>query len=189
MKSRRNLRHGREGFTLVELLVVIGIIGLLAGLLMPAYNNAMLKARSTKCASNLRSLGVAVMQAATDNNNQYPEIDQAATDPYPAGSNAQDLYDTLSPYGITPADLQCPVDMSSNPSAYVQYAAPGQYGGSSYEWDPAFDDESTTTPILYVTPTTAIPVNSSRVHLLYDFNPIHRGRNNVLFGDGHVRAH
>jgi prepilin-type N-terminal cleavage/methylation domain-containing protein/prepilin-type processing-associated H-X9-DG protein len=184
----RQVPH-RRAFTLIELLVVIAIIALLIGLVQPAYTRAILSARSAKCASNLRCLGVAVMQAATDNDNQYPEIAQAATNPYPTGSNAKDLYDTLSPYGITPDVLQCPVDMSSSPSAYTQYAMPGQYGGSSYEWNPAFDDEVTVTPILYWSPTVQIPVNSSRVHLLYDFNPIHNGRPNYLYGDGHVRAH
>jgi prepilin-type N-terminal cleavage/methylation domain-containing protein/prepilin-type processing-associated H-X9-DG protein len=175
-------RRRRLAFTLVELLVVIAIIGLLAGLAMPAYERAIATARSAKCASNLAAIGVAVTQAATDNNNQYPEISQAATSPYPAGSSAQGLYATLSPYGLTSNDLECPTDLGSSPSAFSQY-------GSSYEWDPAFDDEVTVTPIIYWSPTVQIPVNSSRVHLGYDFNAIHNGRPNTLYGDGHVRSH
>jgi prepilin-type N-terminal cleavage/methylation domain-containing protein/prepilin-type processing-associated H-X9-DG protein len=184
-------RRGQGGFTLIELLVVIAIIALLVGLLQPSYSHAIASARSARCASNLRSLGVAIAQAATDNNGQYPEIAQAATNPYAGipGSTAKDLYDTLSPYGITTATLQCPVDMSTSPSAYTQYALSGPNSGSSYEWNPAFDDEVTVTPILYINANFQIPVNSSRVHLLYDFNPIHNGRSNYLFGDGHVRQH
>jgi prepilin-type N-terminal cleavage/methylation domain-containing protein/prepilin-type processing-associated H-X9-DG protein len=184
-------RRSQHAFTLIELLVVIGIIALLAGLLQPAYSRAILSAKSAKCVANLRSLGVAITQAAADNNNQYPEIAQAAVNPYAgvAGNTAKDLYDTLSPYGITTDTLKCPVDLTSSPSAYTQYAMPGTYGGSSYEWNPAFDDEVTTTPIIYISSTAAIPVNSSRVHLLYDFNAIHNGRPNYLYGDGHVRAH
>jgi prepilin-type N-terminal cleavage/methylation domain-containing protein/prepilin-type processing-associated H-X9-DG protein len=183
MRPRRLARQRCLAFTLVELLVVLAIIALLASLLQPAYTRAILSAKSAKCVGNLRALGLAVNQAATDNNNQYPEIAQAAVNPYPAGSNAKDLYDTLSPYGITSNDLQCPVDISSGAgSAFSKY-------GSSYEWNPAFDDEVTTTPILYATPNVQIPLNSARVHLLYDFNRIHNGRPNYLYGDGHIRAH
>ncbi|MCG3177976.1 MAG: hypothetical protein BIFFINMI_00299 [Phycisphaerae bacterium] len=62
----------RRGFTLIELMVVIGIIALLIGILMPSLGAAREVARSAKCASNLRQLGLAAAMYLKDNNGQFP---------------------------------------------------------------------------------------------------------------------
>ncbi len=180
---RRNLalRRRLDSFTLIELLVVVAIIALLASLATPAFQSAINRARGLRCAGNLRIIGMAAQQAATDNNGRYPEINQAAAPIY-TDASATNLIGALGPYGVTTNTIQCPMDMATHPSSFTTY-------GSSYEWDPVFDSEPVNATAIYITPTVIVPVSSSRVRLAMDFNPVHHNRPNVVYGDGHVAAH
>src|SRR5438046_1953894 len=63
---------GKRAFTLIELLVVIAIIAILAAILFPVFAQARERAKATSCLSNLRQLGLAVMEYTGDWDERYP---------------------------------------------------------------------------------------------------------------------
>ena len=78
MAVRRHKFASSSGFTLVELLVVIGIIAVLIGVLLPALSKARAQASALKCSAQMRQLGLAFQMYAMDNKGYWPPCRLAA---------------------------------------------------------------------------------------------------------------
>ena len=79
MKTHGRRKNAERAFTLVELLIVITIIAILAGLLFPAITAAVETAQSLECRNNLKEISAAVLKYAAENNNVIvPAYDEEA---------------------------------------------------------------------------------------------------------------
>jgi len=141
----RNLGRGyalRAGFTLVELLVVIGIIAVLISLLLPALNKAQEASKKITCLSNLRTFGQATNNYLAENRNQlFPSRYDANPNATPAASSTG-LADILSRY-IPKGNLKqrsiwtCPNAYSDNAVQFPQTYGCNRGVHTKYGYDAA----------------------------------------------------
>jgi prepilin-type N-terminal cleavage/methylation domain-containing protein/prepilin-type processing-associated H-X9-DG protein len=79
----KEIQRKKCGFTLIELLVVIAIIAILAAILFPVFARARENARRTSCLSNLKQMGLGVMQYTQDFDERYPRVSIVTAQPSP----------------------------------------------------------------------------------------------------------
>jgi prepilin-type N-terminal cleavage/methylation domain-containing protein/prepilin-type processing-associated H-X9-DG protein len=119
MKMTQGMPHTtKRGFTLIELLVVIAIIAILASILFPVFARARENARRSSCSSNLKQLGLGILQYTQDYDEKFP--------PYRGGGEGWSF--TIQPYTKSTQVLQCPSESNGPPT---------------YSWDIGYTDYAT----------------------------------------------
>jgi len=115
--------RGKKGFTLIELLVVIAIIAILAAILFPVFAKAREKARQSSCQSNMRQLGLAVLNYAQDWDERFPNSWQTI----PGTDNVNwSWWDTqVSQYVKSEGVFKCPSNSLKRYSAHQPFQKVG----------------------------------------------------------------
>lgn len=167
---------GTSAFTLVELLVVLGVITLLLALLLPALGRARASSFKTRCAAQLNNIGRAFQLYTDDHDGWYPpSVLSPDFNPY----NVPLVSDYLDSYVDGQKDVfGCPAEARLFPKYGLSY---------SYNPEFAFDPEQ---PANKLRQTTSFSLfgSGSQVPLLWDGDNFHGGQlpYNWLFSDGHV---
>jgi len=191
-----------RGFTLVELLVVIGIISILVAVSFPILTIALARARTVQCGGNLHSIGTALLAYAGDHDGDLPEA--GGYIPYDTvdGTTGQNGWtQQIEPYLKTKEVFKCPDSSALKPrnatynyflGAHAAYAANHNRPAAVnlmkvsaasqliLAGDIAFNnfmaDDADKDDY---TQDPAFNGNSGKI-------PIHRGTVNILFVDGHI---
>jgi prepilin-type N-terminal cleavage/methylation domain-containing protein/prepilin-type processing-associated H-X9-DG protein len=122
MRARNSMgrsvqRKRTKGFTLIELLVVIAIIAILAAILFPVFARARENARRASCQSNLKQIGLGLLQYAQDYDEQFASTQYGPTNVnehwYSDNSNVYKWMDAIYPYVKSEQIFDCPSAVSS----------------------------------------------------------------------------
>ncbi|PQV63477.1 hypothetical protein B1R32_11138 [Abditibacterium utsteinense] len=196
----------RKAFTLIELLVVIAIIGILAAILFPVFGRARENARRSSCQSNLKQIGLGILQYTQDYDEKMPVKGYDCKGGGPGQCTI--WYDIVQPYIKSTQLFRCP----SNPVNYLGYGGtfPSNYGCNSTavgngdsDIDPAvgafngynkdgfaiagFSSTSQTIAVAEMT-SVAWGAEIGNGSLNKGFFNGHLSTANYLFVDGHVKA-
>lgn len=183
------------GFTLVELLVVIAVISVLAGLLLPALQSAVGMSRSVQCVSQMKQIGIASSLYADNNENHYPSVYsedgsmfQTKLNP-DLGVNAKFSYfDGRNPV------WWCPSATKTTPS--LHYGLNGHMGDA--RWGRRVNAPPRPSEIFIllemnrnaqVVWSTASPSFSGSTVCAYRISHLGNSSANYLYGDNHIEPH
>ncbi len=118
------------GFTLVELIIVVSILGILAALVIPKFTNASVLAKVASTQDQLRSTRTALLRYQVDHNDTYPDI----TDMWGALTGKSDVDGTLNAAGdYGPYLLSAPENPFTVSAAVVAFGAGTVSDGWEYD--------------------------------------------------------
>ncbi|RYG69050.1 DUF1559 domain-containing protein [bacterium] len=115
----------KSAFTLIELLVVIAIIAILAAILFPVFGRARENARRSSCQSNLKQIGLGIMQYTQDYDESYPSTDMGSG----AGTGRVTWDIVIQPYLKSSQIIVCPSDSAGQK---IDHPVHGRSAGRSY---------------------------------------------------------
>ena len=107
----------RQGFTLVEILIVLAIICVLTGLVLPVFSSVRRNARLSSCASNLHQIAIGLRMYQQD----WDRLPTMRIRPQPSPPS----WLPLKPYLHEEAVLQCPYSEMTQPHQYIYRSGPG----------------------------------------------------------------
>jgi len=124
-----NTKRNSQGFTLIELLVVIAIIGILAAILFPVFARARENARRSSCLSNLKQIGLAMMQYTQDYDERMVSYSLAYSYKTPSGATGSSAQWTwmLQPYVKNVQVFNCPSESNYTWNGGVNSTQPYGY--------------------------------------------------------------
>jgi len=171
-----------QGFTLLELLVVLFIIALLMALLFPSLAKVRSNAKRTACLSNLHSAAVG-FRMYLDAYKEY--MPPAARYPSLELNDKEPLSEFLVPFLAAPETLHCPADNGQQRPGYSERYYESE--GSSYEYLETLGGKRVENTYL----TDKLGFRERDIHIIYDYDSFHgkkgrKGSVNYLYADGHV---
>ena len=203
-----NRQNVKKAFTLIELLVVIAIIAILAAILFPVFARARENARRASCQSNLKQIGLGILQYVQDYDEKYPQA-RTANVAFNGFNNTQAPWHlVIQPYVKSIQLFQCPSNTaaSSTKMSYtnngngdqipVSYVCAGTdyptYWGGRTMMTQNYGAAAAEVNFPATTIMVGEALNRQDPEYFDNYNDMrmqnHLGTTNFLFADGHVKS-
>jgi prepilin-type N-terminal cleavage/methylation domain-containing protein/prepilin-type processing-associated H-X9-DG protein len=153
-----------RGFTMVEMLVVLAIVAVLAGIGIPVGRGFVARSREAACLNQLRNIGIGLEGYLQDHQGKLPVLEAGRLD---KSDDRPVLETVLLPYVASTDAFRCPQD----PEEFVR-------SGSSYLWNTSLNGQPVSNLSFF-----GIENRPDRIPMITDKESWHSGRVNFLYAD------